>query len=160
MTLPEDGPAKEDTRIQLLLSPVGRIAASLRHGAWDDDSAPVENFPLDRLREVVDSFNGVPIYGAEFFDVPENEGFARWSDRLSLDFRSGTDGLTHTLTVFQNGNERHLDVQIWFDDLVIRGPSGNEITVDTFIEDGVRWWDAFWQGGSRTRDSGIYPLKG
>jgi hypothetical protein len=48
----------------------------------------------------VQRFGGQPIYGWEFFDQHEKE-LAKWGDRLSLDWRSGTDGLSRSITVFQ-----------------------------------------------------------
>ncbi|MGH2848543.1 MAG: hypothetical protein ACRDL0_21490, partial [Thermoleophilaceae bacterium] len=33
---PEGGPEPQDPRVKLILSPVGRLAASLRLGHWDD----------------------------------------------------------------------------------------------------------------------------
>ena len=51
--LPDDGPPADDARVQFILGPVGRLAASLCRGRWDDAHAVVEEFPLDRLLEVV-----------------------------------------------------------------------------------------------------------
>jgi hypothetical protein len=59
-----------------------------RHGNWDDAAARVEEFALDRLDAVVASFEQQSLDGSEFIDVPETASFARWSDRLSLDWRS------------------------------------------------------------------------
>src|SRR4051812_45870148 len=88
----DDGPPPPDPRVQLTLQPVGRIAASLRHGNWDDVHARVEGFELDRLAEVVASFEQQPVYGWEFLDVPDQDDFAKWEDRLSLDWRSEPHG--------------------------------------------------------------------
>ena len=159
-SLPPDGPMPEDPRVQILLQPVGRVAASLRHGQWDDAEAEVEPFAIDQLLEVVQSFHGRPIYGWEFFDTPDVE-FAKWSRRLSLDWRGDPDGMLHHLTLFQEGGdpERVLDLRIWFRDIQFRRPSGEEIPIGDVIDDGQRWWDGLHSGDPRTQDQGIYPIK-
>ncbi|MHB1156612.1 MAG: hypothetical protein ACYC26_07215 [Phycisphaerales bacterium] len=48
-TLPTEGPPPEDSRIQILLHPVGRVAASLRAGHWNDPLAKVKAFPIEKL---------------------------------------------------------------------------------------------------------------
>lgn len=160
LTLPaEEGAAPpEDSRVQMLLHPVGRVAASLRAGAWDDAKAPVERFALDQLLRVVQSFGGAPIYGWEFIDRTDDK-FTQWSDRLSLDVRSGVDGMSHTLDLFQEGNKRHLDLRIWFDELTLRSPRGDTIPLDEFIAGGTRWWDGLFSNDPRTQGHGIGPIK-
>ena len=102
LALPEDdGPEPADPRRVLLLESVGRIAASLRNGRWDDAEAPVETFALDGLRDAVTGFEQQTIHGWSFLDVPADETFDRWSDRLSLDWRAEPDGVAHTLDLFQ-----------------------------------------------------------
>jgi hypothetical protein len=45
LMLPEDdGPPPADPRVLLRLHPVGRVAASLRGGNWDDADAAVQHF--------------------------------------------------------------------------------------------------------------------
>src|SRR6266511_308354 len=39
LSLPMEGPEPEDRRVQLVLESVGRFAASLRLGRWDDGNA-------------------------------------------------------------------------------------------------------------------------
>jgi hypothetical protein len=65
LTLPhEDGTnPPEDPHVQILLSPIGLVAASLRTGRWNDASAAVVPFALEHLREVVQSFGCLPVYG-------------------------------------------------------------------------------------------------
>ena len=163
LTLPVKGESPVNDRVVLVLQSVGRIAASLRLGAWNDREAPVETFPLNRLSEVIASFGQAPIYGWDFFDVPTAGGFSEWEDRLSLDHRSGTGNLGHTFWLFQDGLDgvgdyRILDLQFWFDTLDIRGPDGTDVPFDQFIAGGRRWWDAMRAGDSRTSASGIVPL--
>ncbi len=49
LTLPESGPVPEDRRLQFRFEGVGRVAASLRLGHWDDAAAAVQVFPVDQL---------------------------------------------------------------------------------------------------------------
>lgn len=159
----DDGPEPADTRRVLLLGSVGRIAASLRNGRWDDADAPVETFALDGLRDVVTGFAQQTIHGWSFLDVPADETFDRWSDRLSLDWRAEPAGLTHTLDLFQGSAEgpaRHLELRIWFDELRIFEPDGTELPFDEFTAAGVRWWDALKAGDPRTAGHGIQPSGG
>ena len=157
---PDDGPPPDDARVQFIVGPVGRLAASLRNGRWDDAHAAVEEFALNRLLEVVMSFKGLPVYGWEFVDRPEADKFATWSDRLSLDWRSEPDGMSHTLDVFQEGYDRHLDLRIWFDELRVFTPEHDEIALDDFAAGGVRWWDGLYANDPRTAGHGIAPLAG
>jgi hypothetical protein len=130
-----------------------------RHGNWDDAAARVEEFALDRLDAVVASFEQQSLDGSEFIDVPETASFARWSDRLSLDWRSEPGGSSHTLDLFQEvGGSRHLDLRIWFDELQIFDPEGGVIAFDDFTAAGVRWWDGFHAGDPRTDGEGIYRI--
>jgi hypothetical protein len=133
---------------------------TLRNGAADDAGAPVEEFALDQLLDVVMSFKGLAVYGWEFVDRPERDNFAEWSDRLSLDWRSEPDGLSHTLDLFQAGHDRHLDLRIWFDELRVFTPEHEEIALDEFAAGGVRWWDGLYANDPRTAGHGIAPLAG
>ncbi|MDO9352742.1 MAG: hypothetical protein Q7T55_03555 [Solirubrobacteraceae bacterium] len=124
----------DDRRVQLVLEPVGRVAASLRHGHWDDPRALEEPLELEQLEEVVADFDGAPIYGWEFIDVDDEEGCDRWNDRLSFDWSTGDDGTDHTLDLSQaHGITRHLDLRLWFDVLTIVGSDEREIPLKTFL---------------------------
>ena len=101
LTLPVHGRPPDDTRVQMLFSPVGRVAASLRNGFWNDEKAALVPFALHELLGVVQSFGGQPFYGWEFFDIHEKE-LPKWANRLSLDWQCGTDGLSHSIAVFQS----------------------------------------------------------
>jgi hypothetical protein len=159
LSLPVDGPPPEDPRVQLLLRPVGRVCASLRHGRWDDANAPVEPFRIDELLAVLGRVGGHAVYGWEFFDVPEEKDFARWKDRLSLDWEApGDSGRSHTLVLFQEADKAHLDLCFWFDHLVIYTASYEETPLDDFAAAGKRWWDALYADDPRTAGAGIVPL--
>jgi hypothetical protein len=45
LTLPREGMPPEDRRVQMLFRPVGRVAASLRNGFWNDEAAEVSLSP-------------------------------------------------------------------------------------------------------------------
>ena len=158
-TLPESGPPSADRRVQFLFWPIGRVVASLRTGHWDDPTAEIVKFEVEDLLSVVQSFDGLDIYGWEFFDVNDGKGFIDWASRVSLDYRSGSDGLIHTLDLFQEGAERHLDLRIWFDELMLRNADGEEISWEEFVAGGERWWNGLNRGDERTQGFGIELLK-
>ena len=161
LTLPVEGVPPEDSRVQVLFSPVGRVTASLRKGRWDDPSAEVIPFQLSELLGIVQSFRGQPIYGWEFFDVHDDE-LLRWRGRVSLDWRSGSDGIARSMSVTQEsqiGPKQFLSLIVWFDKLTVRTPDGAAVDVDEFAAGGRRWWDGLFAGDERTRNAGIFPLK-
>ena len=159
LTLPLEGPPPQDRRVQMVFKPVGRVAASLRNGCWNDEAAQLLPFALTELLEVVQSFGGQPIYGWEFFDIHEQQ-LAKWGHRLSLDWRSGSDGTSRSITLFQSsgrGPVRHLDLCVWFDAIEVRSPNGTVIPLEEFAANGRRWWDAMHAGDKRTEGHGIVP---
>ena len=109
LTLPPDGPSPEDPRVQILLYPVGRVAASYRQGHWNDEKANVVPFEIDYLLEIVESFK-TSIYGWKFFD--DQDDYETWRNRSSLDIRLGDDGMSHSLCLFQSEDKRTLDMPI------------------------------------------------
>ncbi len=156
LTLPESGPPPEDRRVQVLFHSVERVVASLREGVPDAET--VVPFELGDLLEVVRSFGGLPIYGWDFIDVADaTDG---WRKALSLDWSTGAAQPRHSITVFQEGTSRLLDVSLWFDWLEIRTPDGSVIPMDAFIAGGRRWWDAFHRGDPRTDGFGLQSLRG
>jgi hypothetical protein len=155
LTLPEDGPAPSDSRVQVVLQPVGRIAASLREGA--DTGAQVVPFTAEELTGVVDSVAGVNVYGWNYIDTHERE-LAEWGERLSFDWRAGPGGLSHSLYLFQEGPP-DLDVLVWFDELRVFDPSYREIPIAEFLDGGRRWWEAFRRHDPRTHGRGLASLR-
>ncbi|MEZ5967067.1 MAG: hypothetical protein R3F56_24735 [Planctomycetota bacterium] len=156
-TLTLDQPDKR--RLQLVLESVSRVAASLRHGAWNDPTARVEPFAPEQLLAIVESFGGQPVYGWEFFDARDDD-FATWSDRLSLDWRAeGPDGRAHTLTLFQEGPDRHLDLRIWFGDCEFRDAAGRAVPVDEVCDQGRRFWEGVRTGNPLAGAHGISALR-
>jgi hypothetical protein len=156
LALPEDGPRPTDSRVLFVLQPFGRIAASLRLGNSENGRLEAVPLTIEELPDVVSSFGQRPIYGWEFVDYAE-EDFAKWSDRLSMDFHGGGEGMAHSITLFQEGFDKDLKLCIWFDEFTIFDPMRNEIGVDEFIAAGRRWWRAFRQNDPRTRNTVVTP---
>lgn len=157
LSLPPNGaPPPEDSRVSLVLDQVGRVVASLRNARWDDDQAPAAPFALTELLKTVQSFGGLPVYGWEFIDA--DAGYERWSNRLSLDERFDGGSNQHSITLFQEGHDRHLDLKIWFGRLRVFRPDHIEIPIAEFIAAGKRWWDGLHSGDLRTQGSGILPF--
>lgn len=153
----EDGTLPDDKRVQIILQPVGKLVASLRNGRWDDEKAEIVPFKADELLETIKSFQGLPIYGWEFINCGDND-YNQWSKRASLTFESGTDGLSHTFDLFQEGFERHLDLRIWFDDMKFFSPGGQEIEIEEVIKRGKRGWDQIYSGDKKaTNEYAIFP---
>ncbi len=153
----DESPAHRQREVQLLLHPVDRVVASLRAGCWNDRAAAVLPLTLPDLPVAVRSFGGQPIYGWDFFDVHETE-LARWGDRLSLDWRGGTGGGEHPLTLFQEGHDRHLDLCLWFDDLEVLDARGLRVPLSDFVAGGRQWWSAFRANDPRAGGHGLVPL--
>lgn len=156
LTLPAESSAPDDTNVVLRLDGVGRVAASLRKGRWDDTGATIEPLSLPALETAVRDFGGNPVYGWEFIDPPE-ESWADWSDRLSLDANLSNEPAPRVLELFQEGGTRHLDFRIWFQDLRIYRGTGEGVPLQEFIDGGVRWWDGLYAGDPRTGGNGIIP---
>jgi hypothetical protein len=159
LTLPIDGPEPDDRRVVLVCKRVGRVIASLRLGRWDDADAPIQPVPLDELSTTVRSFGGEPIYGWEFFDTPP-ESRSHWIDRLSLDLAFDDQATAHSLYLFQETRirpDRILDLCIWFADLSILDPSGQEIPLQDLGDGARRWWAAMRARDPRVQGHGIVP---
>ncbi len=155
LTLPEEGPPPDDCRIQVLMSPIGRVAASLYALSRDGQPRETEVFELSDLLQVVQTFRQ-PIYGWRFFDMPED--FETWKDRVSFDHVLGEDGRSHSLTVLQDTGNRALHLRIWFDTLICKRANGDDVPLNAVIAGGRRWWDALYAGDPRTDGAGIVAL--
>ncbi len=155
-TLPEYGPVPDDRRKQLLFYPVRRVAARyLRHSAL---GAPWEvlGFGIDELLTIVLGLDHPSIHGWRFFDIHETS--IRNSDLgRSLDWESGTDGRTHSITLSLLDRHWTLELTVWFDFLAVNSPTGLPIDLDSFIAGGKRWWDGLHGGDERTRGFGLVP---
>ncbi|MBX3724805.1 MAG: hypothetical protein KF823_02675 [Xanthomonadales bacterium] len=157
LTLPDDhSPESADPRRQLILKEVGRVAAALRDSRWDDYAAKPLPLEASDLLSTVQSFGGQPIYGWEFINH-EDQAWELWKHRLSLDIQSDAGARTNLLALFQEGvtANRHLDLWVWFEELVICDAQGNTIDPDHFVAGGIRWWEAMHAGDPRTQGHGI-----
>jgi hypothetical protein len=150
LSLPIQGPPNQDPRVQLLLSPVGRVCAV----RFVEDA--VQLLTIDQLHQAVQDFDGCPIYGWEFLDTPFTE-----PEHVSLDLTfPGPGGRSHSLAVFQEASAKgRLDLRIWFDALTVHTPAGDLVSLADFIAGGRRWWDALDTGDPRTAGRGIISLK-
>lgn len=95
----------------------------MREGRSGGPGAKVVAFQVEDVLQVVQSFCGAAVDGWEFFDVHE-KSLRDWGKMLRLDWRSGNDGLSHSISVFQDTGERVLTLCVWFDQLEIRRPDG------------------------------------
>lgn len=156
LMLPDNGgqpPA--DTRISMRLHGVTRVVASLTKPARPGQQRPPLPLVLDDLLETVRSFGGQPIYGWKFFDL--HEDYLTWSHRLSFDEYLIDAPADESITLFQEGVDRDLDLRIWFKQLTLHAPDCTALDSAEVIANGRRWWDAMQAGDPRTKDSGIFP---
>lgn len=152
--LPPEPDGRIDPRAALVLSPVGRVSATLKHGRWDDADAEVERLELDDLQRVAQRYGGHHVYGWRFFD-PEGQ-----APTQSLDVSIRDEGgRTHAIKLSQEG-ESFLELQIWFDDLDAFAADNSQIPLDEFVGRGIRWWNGLYENDHRTAAEGIVPLDG
>ncbi|WP_246350968.1 hypothetical protein [Nocardia barduliensis] len=158
LTLPEEGTAAEDYRVQVTFTGVSRVAASLRTQHWDDLEPQVLPLQLEGLDEAIRSFGGGRLHGWEFIDL-DDSGWALWSELLSFDTRIDDRSSTHVLEFSQEEgiDPRELDVRVWFDDIVVHDSRGKQIPLADFVEGGARWWRAHDAGDPRATRPGIAP---
>lgn len=157
LALPEHGPKAEDRRVLFVFWPIGHMAVSFVADSSDDADSEILPVEPSRVMAVVQSLGGQPIYGWEFFD--QDRDFATWEDRLSLDYRAGDDGLSESITLFQEGHDQFLILRIWFDELQIQNPDGTVADLDEFVAAGQRWWEGMHAGDPRALTDGIVPMK-
>jgi len=158
LSLPEEAPPPEDSRVQLILQPLHRIAASCRNGFSNDQTARTIPLTAKQLEEIVFGRQSA-IHGCEFFNIPnEGHGFSSWSDRLSLDIELFKKESANTINLFQDTNP-FLQIRIWFNDILIFNPMQEQIPLEQFIAGGERWWKGLYAGDPRTKGAGIVPLK-
>ncbi len=110
----------EDSRLQLLLFPVGRVAGALH----EMDGETPRRFRIEQLLEVVASFEGATVT-APLFDRPEPDLGGRFSFTGAS---SAPDGWAHRFTVtLRDPQRRLLVVTVTFDDVRLRTPQGQEV---------------------------------
>ena len=158
VAIDENGQVPADNRVQFVFKPVGKFIASYRLGHWDDKTAPTIKFEPEQIFEKVEEFGHSPIYGWEFIDC-KKESNNSWLDKLSFEFNAeNNQGRQHSIDLFQEYGDKHIDIKIWFDEFEIYTPQYDKIEFQTFIDNGKRGWDGIYNG--KASDSfGIYPLK-
>lgn len=157
LMLPDDhSPEPSDPRRRLILTNVGRILVALRESRWDDLTAEPVPFAINDLLTVVESFGGLPSYGWEFVNN-DDRALDHWAERPSLVLEPRGGSFDNRISLFQDGGNRHLDLWIWFEDLLIRDPLGAPIALANFTAGGKGWWDALYAGDPRTHGHGIVP---
>jgi hypothetical protein len=155
LTLPETGPEPKDPRRVLRCWGVSRVTASLRNAPLADPEAPAEPLALGDLSKAVRSFGGLPIYGWEFVDPPLS-WTDRWAARRSLDeLLGGSSSDGHRLYLFQDAEDRCLELCVWFEDLTVTDGKARAVPLDEFLAGGKRWWDALFAGDPRVGGHGI-----
>jgi hypothetical protein len=157
--IPEHGERSvDDLYLQIVLDDVRRLAVSYRRGEdWDDPRARVESLRIDGIGDALRSItNHDAVYGWRFFDVPEEEAFVDWADRLSVDHRTVSDcGECHTLTVWNeelverdDRGRQMLELRAWFGDVSLRDRRGRAIPLDDAIAAARRYWERVLARGS------------
>lgn len=157
IAMDENGAVKEDNRLLFIFKSVGRFVASYRNGHWDDKEAEIQKFEPDKILEVVQSFQGLSIYGWDFINC-EDDDFNTWKDRLSFDYSTNNrNGLKNTIDLFQEGGDRHIDIRIWFNDFDILTSKYEPVELEKFLENGKRGWDAVYSNSDKMSKFGIIP---
>lgn len=121
-------PNADDRRLQVVVHPVGTVAAALVDHA-SPDRPTVLQFEETHLSDVVaifaDATSSVPAFPPGMPDVDE------LGDRLSLFGSAQTgDGDDHVLHVHLDQPDGTLELDLWatFDVLELRGPDGTRVT--------------------------------
>ncbi len=83
---------------------------------------------------------------------------ALWGERLSVDWRSGSDGLSHSICLALGDVDRVLEFCVWFDTFEIRHPDGTVLTIPEFIAGGRRFWDGLYAGDKRAQGYAIFTF--
>lgn len=158
LALPVDGPPPADRTFTVVLSGVGRIAASLRSQSLNQAEPTVETLDLSALGAAINSFGCAHLHGWEFIDLPDSS-WAQWGDLLSLDTTLSSDAAPHVLELSQEEgtSPRELDLRVWFRAIEVEAAAGTTVGLQEFIDGGVRWWTAHDLGDPRTMSQDVAP---
>ncbi|MCX4096592.1 hypothetical protein [Nocardia sp. alder85J] len=143
LTLPVDGPPPEDRFVQLTLTGVSRVAASLRIQYWDEIEPKVMPLALDGLGEATAGFGGAALHGWEFIDT-DDSGWSLWRELLSFDTEVSDRPALHVLEFSQQegADPRELDVRVWFEGVEVTTSAGRPVALPDFVAGSRRWWKA------------------
>lgn len=159
ISIDQNGEVPTDNRVQFVFKPIGKFFASYRLGNWDDNNAEVLTFEPEEIFDKIKEFEFLAIYGWEFIDNG-NKRFDQWKNKLSFDYESKIGrGLKHTIDLFQEGNGKHIDLRIWFDEIDVYDSNFKIISLQDFIENGKRGWGAVYYKKGFGEKFGIVPLK-
>ncbi|AFM02758.1 hypothetical protein Fleli_0269 [Bernardetia litoralis DSM 6794] len=160
----EDGTVPNDSRLKFDFKNVGRIASLLKLGEWNDENAEIIKLTPEKLSEQIFKFNGDSMYGWEFINVDKyDEDFEKWESKASLDIKlQEKNGYLNTIDIFSehfSENCKTIDLKIWFDYLEIRTIQNESISLQEFIDRGIRGWNAIYDGNNNmTEKHGIVAL--
>lgn len=156
LALPEAGPIDPDPRrILRLLSPTD-VRVLLRKDRPDGYGAAI---PLGDLNDVESFFESLSwagsMYGWKFFDEPALT--ADWPRNPSLAIKLRSQPAEHSLFWFNEcGRDEQQDKVSYcieglvrFDDLQVLDADGRGLSLEAFIADGHRWWEALHCGDDR-----------
>lgn len=159
LSLPVSGPLPKDGRRVLRLTAPSELRFLLRTGPVGEQPSDHPAVPLPDLTAVERFFDslawGGSIYGWRFFD--DSELTSDWPVKPSLTVQLRDTPALHSFYWFNEcGVEQGVETTsyciegtIAFDDLLVLDASGNEISTETFIADGVRHWEALYVHDAR-----------
>lgn len=160
LSLPPSGPLPTDGRRVLRLTSAHELSFLLRADGVGEQLADQRAIPLADLAAVEAFFASVAwggsIYGWRFFDDPELT--ADWPAEPSLTVRPpGATPGDHTFYWFNECGATEgqdtvgycIEGTITFHDVRVLDAFGNELSIETFIADGIRHWDALFARDER-----------
>lgn len=153
LSLPRSGPLLEDGRRRLRLTTASELRFLLRADQAGEHVSVQPAIPLVDLEAVEQFFDslawGGSIYGWQFFDDPQLT--ADWPPQPSLAVRlRDTPADHHTFYWFNEcgrvgpggATGYCIEGTVTFSDIRVFDAVGTELPVETFIDDGLRFWDA------------------
>lgn len=159
-----DGTVPNDSRLKFEFKNVGRIASLLKLGEWDNDNAEILKLTPEKLSKQILEFNGDSMYGWEFINVEKYDvEFEKWKHKASFDIKLQEEvDYLNTIDIFSehlSENCKTLDLKIWFDDLKIKTIQNQTVSLQEFIDRGIRGWNAIYDGNNNmTEKHGIVAL--
>ena len=150
--LPEFGEIDRDARRTLVLRGVDQVRVMLRLDmAGDGLGEPIPLSGLDSVDAFFASLSfGGSMYGWDFFDRAD---FTQdWPSPPSLQLTLSDQHPSHTFDWFMDHCGRVEDGQlriyliegtVGFNEISIQRATGDDQLLETFIDEGVRWWQAF-----------------
>lgn len=153
VALNSDGSVPEDSRVIFHFLNLSRLSAFVKLGMWDNESAEILKLTPREFTSYLKSFNGQSMYGWEFINVKDSENnFREWKDKASFDIViSPQSDSTNCIDIFSehfSDKPKTIDLRLCFDDIKIESISGIPMTIQDFIDRGVRGWDSIYSGNN------------